>query len=61
VIVCCVFAFFFSGVRSCGLCGEVFFWRFGRWFSVCCLGADGVFGCGLGSVWSRLSALSMLL
>jgi hypothetical protein len=25
------------------------------------LGADGVFGCGLASVWSPLSALSMLL
>ncbi len=29
--------------------------------SVCVLGVEGVFGCVLGSVWSRLGVLSMLL
>ena len=38
-----------------------FFCGFELGLSVCVSGADGVFVCGLASVWALLSALSMLL
>jgi len=36
------------------------FWWFGLGFSVCVLGVDGFFGCGVGSVFSGLACVTML-
>ena len=43
------------------VCAVKFFFGVGWEFFVCVLDLAGVSGCGLASVWSRLSALSMLL